>query len=291
MAKLPAKHREAFSLINEAHLDEWNETSSTPLTVALMKYRSRLRDWASDARVLDEALTFHSSRWTKTPGLENWVRARVLGAGSLELKALTPKGTSYSDLSAAGERVLRSRGVRARAASYRQALHRTTRAVDELIPILIQVMRLQQSRSESAPPTGQGIGEVGRWSLRSFYCSYRLSRTQFGRVVLFSVFVTLPALFVVATARAGVGATRIHDLFTWPTSRTDVLWAVSVCVYLGVCALMLVGLLLAASSRLRDGGNSQWWLLLLMLPVLGWVLLGCVLGLPSVQFGGARMAR
>lgn len=280
VAMLPAKHREAFLLIDEARLDEWNETLPTPLTVALMKYRSRLRDWTSDARALDEAVEFHSKRWTTTPGVEAWVRARILGAGSLELKALTPAGVSYSDLLSAGERALGSRGVRTRAASYRQALHRTTKAADELIPILVRVIRVQRTSSNSSGLHARwtlsgraGGGFHGPWSGRC-----QLPRKSFGLVVVLCLILAALACSVVATASAdvvvGAYASALH------LSPVRLVFALA-----GAVGIMIsfVSLLMAISFRLRDAGSLQWWLLLVMLPILGWALIVFVLARPSAQ--------
>lgn len=284
VALLPGKHREAFLLINEVQLDEWHETSPTPLTESLIRYRSRLRDWATDAKVLSEAIEFHFARRSAIPALEDWVKAKLLRAGSLELKKITPPGFSYAAFSAQGELALRSKGIGSQASKYRQASIRTGKITDELIPILINHMR---ASSEAPKKRTAWMSIALKGLLRSlrdpFALEGNLPRVAFwplvvgGLVVMVLVYLSVAELWRFVDSSVGVAPHLwlVEAPYAPPTLRA--LSLVATTLLLDVCLAVMAG----AVRRLRDAGRAAPWLLLLLLPVVGWVLLCRLLVLPS----------
>jgi hypothetical protein len=151
LGELARKQHATLVLLEESELDSWHETKPTELTEALVRCRTRLRDFERDAQDLNDAV----ERWFRLHpapvGVREWVIGHVLGAEEHELRALTPAGAHIPTVRAHAKTALESRLLKRHFRAYRAAEGRTERSIAALLDILVLEIR----RQRPAPPASR----------------------------------------------------------------------------------------------------------------------------------------
>lgn len=128
IGKLKKKQREALKILEDPDLDDWHETSPTPLTRALVKYRNALRDQRHDREDLAQAIQDWGRIHGKEPRIVDYSEARLLDAHDQSLREHFPDREELLRLEGEFERVRKHGHVKSHARALRGALGRSERA-------------------------------------------------------------------------------------------------------------------------------------------------------------------
>jgi hypothetical protein len=128
IGELQKKQREALKILEDPDLDDWHETSPTPLTGALVKYRNALRDQRHDREDLAQTIRDWERIHGKEPKIVDYSEACLLDANEQALRDLFPDKAERLRLEIEFEKVRGHGHVKLHARAFRGARARSERA-------------------------------------------------------------------------------------------------------------------------------------------------------------------
>lgn len=152
IGELQKKQREALKILEDPDLDDWHETSPTPLSKALVKYRNALRDQRHDREDLAQSIRDWERIHGKELNIVDYSEACLLDAHEQALRDLFPDKAERQRLEIEFQKVREHGHVKLHARAFRGALARSERAQRDAHNEL--VARIKET-SSAAPRRGR----------------------------------------------------------------------------------------------------------------------------------------
>ncbi|MHA7264109.1 hypothetical protein ACX80W_13000 [Arthrobacter sp. TMN-37] len=152
IGELEKKQREALNILEDPDLDDWHDTSPTPLTKALVKYRNALRDQRHDREDLAQTIRDWERLHGREPKIVEYSEARLLDANEQALRDLFPDKAERLRLEVEFLKVREHGHVKSHGRAFRGARSRSDRAQRDAHNELVERMKATAS---AAPLRGR----------------------------------------------------------------------------------------------------------------------------------------